>query len=78
MSVFLANLADKMLSKLTSDSKKDFNQEQGALLYHANGSVSLNLSNKEVQKKITKHLEELAQFKIEKHGRDKAQKKAQV
>lgn len=67
MSVFLANLADRVFSKLTP-ALNQREQERGALLYHDDGSVSLNLANKDVQKRITQQLEVLAQFKIENHN----------
>lgn len=66
MSVFLANLADRVFSKLTPSLNRR-EQECGALLYHENGSVSLNLENKDVQKRITQQLEVLSQFKIKSH-----------
>lgn len=67
MSVFLANLADKVFSKLTPQLNKDSQnqKEHGRLLYHSNGSVSLNLENEDVQQKITQHLKELAHVKID-------------
>lgn len=64
MSVFLANLADRVFSRLTP-SLNQSEQERGALLYHDDGSVSLNLENKDVQRRIAQQLEVLAQFKIE-------------
>lgn len=67
MSVFLANLADRVLSKLTPSLNRR-EQERGALLYHEDGSISLNLENKDVQERISQQLEVLSQFKIENHG----------
>lgn len=65
MSVFLTNLADRVFSRLTPSLKQSPEKERGALLYHADGSVSLNLLNKDVQKRITEQIESLAQFKVE-------------
>lgn len=70
MSKFLVKIADIVSSKLTFGSSREAQQEGGTFLYHDNGAISLNLSNENVQKKITKHLEELSHIQIKNSKRN--------
>lgn len=63
----IVKLADRISSKLfPSLTIKDSDPENGAIVYHDTGSISLNLSNKKVQRRITQQLEALSQIKIKK------------
>lgn len=67
---FVVKLADKISSKLFPNSSiRDSERERGAIVYHDNGSISLNLSNKNVQRKIAQQLESLSQIKVKKTNR---------
>ena len=64
----LIKLANKLSSKLTPSTQRESEQQVGELLYHDNGSISLNLSNKKVQRKIKNQLEELSRIDIKKRN----------
>ena len=66
MTNFLIKLADKLSSKLIPTTPRTSEHQAGALLYHDNGSISLNLANNKVQRKITHQLEALARIDINK------------
>jgi len=63
MSTFLANFATQLLTKLTRVNTGNFPENDDTLVFHADGAVSLNLKNKEVQKRITQQLENLSSLK---------------
>lgn len=64
MFTFLATLANRITSTLTPTVKQNNENTQGAVLYRPDGSISLNLKNKDVQERIAKHLEGLERLKI--------------
>lgn len=63
MSTFLANFATQLLTKLTRVNAGHFPENDDTLVFHSDGAVSLNLKNKEVQKRITQQLESLSSIK---------------
>ena len=62
---FLTNLVDRAVQKVSPSIQDRSAIEQGVLIYHENGSMTLNLENQEVQRKIVEQLEELSQINIE-------------
>ena len=65
---FLTNLVDRAVQMVSPSIQGKSAIEQGILVYHENGSMTLNLKNQEVQRKIVEQLEELSQINIEKQA----------
>lgn len=64
MSTFLTALANRVTLALGHSDKKN-KKKQGMLIYHSDGSISLNLDNRDVQERISKQLEELKKIKVD-------------
>lgn len=64
MSTFLIALANRVASVFSHGEEQNKNK-QGKLIFHSDGSISLNLENKDVQQRISQQLKELKKIKVD-------------